>query len=222
MKKFSLKVFLATWLAYILVLGGLAILGMTYVPILSSEVWYRLKNAKKQTYSLTADNGKRPSLFSMYLSKDPVKLVPVNRDFSLIIEKINVNVPVVKDVPVSDEKLYMAALKNGVAQALGTAYPNEKGNVYIFAHSSISFFRFGKYATAFNLLRKLEEGDKIHIFYKYKDYTYEVINKEIVKGFETTPLTRKVLEPILTLQTCDPPGTTLNRLIVTSKLVEVK
>ncbi len=222
MKKFNLKVFLATWLAYILVLGGLAILGMTYVPILSGEVWYRLKNSKKQIYSLTDNQGTKPSLFSMYLSKDPIKIVPVNKEFSLVIEKINVNVPVVKNVPVVDEKLYLEALKDGVAQASGTSYPDEKGNVYIFAHSSVSFFNLGKYATAFNLLRKLEKGDKIHIFYKFKDYTYEVINKEIVKGWDTSTLTRKVIEPILTLQTCDPPGTTLNRLIVTSKLIEVK
>ncbi|EKE00377.1 MAG: hypothetical protein ACD_22C00036G0004, partial [uncultured bacterium] len=32
---------------------------------------------------------------------------------------------------------------------------------------------------------------------------------------------RPVIEPILTLQTCDPPGTTINRLIVTAKLEKV-
>ena len=50
---------------------------------------------------------------------------------------------------------------------------------------------------------------------------YEVVNKEIVKGWNTNPLTRPTIEPILTLQTCDPPGTTINRYVVTAKLVEV-
>jgi len=100
-------------------------------------------------------------------------------------------------------------------------YPSEKpGNVYLFAHASIDFWRLGRYATVFNLLRKMEKGDKVHVFYKGDDYIYEVINKEVQKGFNTFPLTRTTIEPILTLQTCDPPGTTLNRLIVTAKLIK--
>ena len=79
----------------------------------------------------------------------------------------------------------------------------------------------GKYSTVFNLLRKLNLGDKIHVFYKNKMYVYEVVNKETVAGWDTKPLVRKTIEPVLTLQTCDPPGTTLNRFVVTAKLVEV-
>jgi sortase (surface protein transpeptidase) len=47
------------------------------------------------------------------------------------------------------------------------------------------------------------------------------VSKELLKGWDTFPLTRTTIEPILTLQTCDPPGTTLNRLVVTAKLLEV-
>lgn len=50
-------------------------------------------------------------------------------------------------------------------------------------------------------------------------YDYEVEHKEIVKGFNTSPLTRQPNYAQLTLQTCDPPGIPLNRLIVTSRLV---
>jgi LPXTG-site transpeptidase (sortase) family protein len=72
----------------------------------------------------------------------------------------------------------------------------------------------------FNLLRKLDFGDRIHIFYKGETFIYEVVNKEVMKGWNTYPITRSVVEPILTLQTCDPPGTTINRLVVTAKLIE--
>ena len=73
-----------------------------------------------------------------------------------------------------------------------------------------------------NLLRKLELGDRIHVFRNNTEFVYHVVNKETLKGWNTYPLTRPVIEPILTLQTCDPPGTTLNRLVVTAKLIEVK
>jgi len=71
------------------------------------------------------------------------------------------------------------------------------------------------------LLRKLEPEDRIHVFFEGDTYVYEVMNKEVYPGWNTFPLSRSVIEPILTLQTCDPPGTTINRLVVTAKLKEV-
>jgi len=112
----------------------------------------------------------------------------------------------------------MEALSRGVAHAKGTALPGEVGNVYLFAHSSLNFWQLGKYATVFNLLRKLEPGDKIVLFYEGRRYNYIVTKREIVPRFNTKPLLKRVSEPTLTLQTCYPPGTTLNRLIITAKL----
>lgn len=127
------------------------------------------------------------------------------------------------DVAVTDESVYKESLKHGVAHALSSSYPSkEPGNVYLFAHSSLNFWELGKYAQVFNLLRKLEAGDRVHIFYEGGDFEYRVVNKEVYKGFNTHALTRPVIEPLLTLQTCDPPGTTLNRLVVTAKLVGVR
>lgn len=213
--------FLSRGIANSLVLGGLTILGYTYVPIAVSELWYRLKVLRQQEYSLTANVSEKPNIFAKYLSKNPVKIIPVNREFSIVIEKIDVNAPIVRDVPVTEEKLYIESLKKGVAHAAGTALPGERGNIYLFAHSSLNFFQLGKYAMTFNLLRKLEKGDKIHVFYANKDYEYAVVGKEVLDGFDTKPYTRTVLEPTLTLQTCDPPGTTLNRLVVTASLNRV-
>jgi sortase A len=92
--------------------------------------------------------------------------------------------------------------------------------VYLFAHASLNFWDLGKYATVFNLLRKLNVDDKVNIFYEGDRYIYKVVNREVVKGWDTTSITRSVIEPVLTLQTCDPPGTTINRLVVTAKLTE--
>lgn len=202
---------------------GIALLIGAYGPVVYDEAWYWLKTVRGQDISLENKAGVPDSVFARLLENKPINLEPVNRDFSLVIEKLGVNVPIKADVVVTDPKAYNEALKEGVAHASASAYPSEQpGNVYLFAHSAIDFWNFGKYAKVFNLLRKLELGDTIHVFYENKDYVYVVENKELYKGWNTYPLTRATLEPVLTLQTCDPPATTINRLVVTAVLKEVK
>lgn len=201
---------------------GLFLFLAAVVPYLRDEIWYSLKLQKGQIFVL-GGGGQKDSVFARYLSKAPISVVPVDRNFGIVIEKIGVNAPVVADVAVSDESAYKESLKYGVAHASTSAYPSSQpGNVYLFAHSSLSFWELGKYAQVFNLLRKLEIGDKVHVFYESSDFTYRVVNKEVHKGFNTYALTRPVIESLLTLQTCDPPGTTLNRLVVTAKLISVQ
>jgi len=156
------------------------------------------------------------------IDTNPITLEPVDRNFGIVIEKIGVNAPVIKNVSVTDATAYNNALRFGVAHAEGSALPSDpRGNIYLFAHSSLNFWQLGHYATVFNLLRKLTAGDKVHIFYENKDYVYTVIDKQVVTGFDTYSLERKTIEPVLTLQTCDPPGTTINRLVITAKLVGI-
>ena len=201
---------------------GLALVFLAVVPYLRDEVWYFLKQQKHQEFVL-GGVGQKDSVFARYLSAKPILVEPVDRNFGIVIEKIGVNAPVAADVAVSDEAVYKEALNYGVAHASSSSYPSkEPGNVYLFAHSSLNFWELGKYAQVFNLLRKLEVGDTVHIFYEGDDFVYRVVNKEVYKGFNTYALTRPVIEPLLTLQTCDPPGTTLNRLVVTAKLTAVQ
>jgi LPXTG-site transpeptidase (sortase) family protein len=210
-------------LSNLLILTGSSLLVLTYGPLIRDEVWYQLKEIKAQRYTLNDPDGNTDSAFARFLTFQPITLNPVNSDFSLVIEKIGVNVPVKADVSVIDEKAYIESLKEGVAHAALSSYPSdEPGNVYIFAHASVNFWQLGRYATVFNLLRKLDPGDVIHVFYKNHQYTYRVVGKEVLQGWETTPISRTVIEPILTLQTCDPPGTTINRLVVTARLVDSK
>jgi LPXTG-site transpeptidase (sortase) family protein len=203
---------------------GLLFLLLSFGPVIYGEFLFRLKELKSQTYSVDpSSSSQNDSAFARLLSTRPINISPINTDFAIVIEKIGVNAPVVPDVSVVDTFAYKEALKSGVAHASTSSYPSDKpGNTYLFAHASTSFWERGKYSNVFNLLRKLELGDRIHIFYKNDTYVYEVVNTEIVKGWNTFPLTRSVIEPVLTLQTCNPPGTTLNRLIVTAKLLEKK
>ena len=210
---------------------------ITWGPVALSEIAYQRHKLLGQTYCLrqlsvnTSDCQnivvtEPPSAFGKLLKQvvpvNPILLEPVNKDFAVVIEKIGVNSPVIAGVPVTDPTAYNEALKSGVAQAAGSALPSDpRGNVYLFAHSSLNFWQLGQYATVFNLLGKLSAGDKVHLFYQNQDYVYQVVNREVVAGFNTYPLERRTIEPILTLQTCDPPGTTINRLVVTAKLIHV-
>jgi len=207
----------------LLILFGIVFLLLAYGPLVADEVWFRIKEAKNQQYTLTENTQTVPdSVFARFLSARPVSIEPVNKDFSIVIEKIGANFPIKADVSVTNQDAYYDALKEGIAHAVTSPYPSEDpGNVYLFAHSSINFWELGKYSKSFNLLRKLEFGDRVHVFYEGKDYVYEIANKEVVEGWNTYPLTRPVIEPTLTLQTCDPPGTTKNRLVVTATLVDV-
>ena len=205
-----------------LVVVGLVLFSLALIPYLRDEVWYFLKQKRGQEFVL-GGSGQRDSVFARYLSSGPILVEPVNKQFGVVIEKIGVNAPVVADVAVTDEAAYRESLRYGVAHAASSSYPSkEPGNVYLFAHSSLNFWELGKYAQVFNLLRKLEAGDRVHIFYEGSNFEYRVVSKEVYKGFNTYLLTRPVIEPLLTLQTCDPPGTTLNRLVVTAKLVRVE
>lgn len=227
MKIKKLKILYFKVLPSILISTGIVILLITFGPILLSELWYSLKvSGNKQIIlsdNLSLDNqagGGQGSVFGALLSATPTIISPVNKDFSIIVEKIGINAPVVANVSVTDPKKYNEALKEGIAHALTSDYPSTKpGNVYLFAHASLNFWDMGKYSTVFNLLRKLENKDKIHLFYNEKHFIYEVVGKEVYKGWNTYPISRPVIEPILTLQTCDPPGTTLNRMVITARLI---
>src|SRR3989344_1810820 len=210
---------LARTFSNFLIIFGIFFLFFSMGPILKSEIWYKFKELKGFSFTLESKkdgvSAKDISPFGLLLSKyPPIKVDPVNRDFSIVIEKIAVNAPVVADVDVADREKYLESLKYGVAQAKDSARPGEIGNTYLFAHRALDFWNFGEYATVFTLLGKVEKGDRVVLFYKGQRYDYLVFGKEVVAGFNTEPLGRTYTEPVLTLQTCDPPSTALNRLII--------
>ena len=143
---------------------------------------------------------------------------PVSTDFGLVIEKINANAKIVPDVDPGVEKDYTAALKEGIAQAKGSTNPGEAGNLFLFSHSTDSPWNIARYNAIFYLLRELEPGDRVIVFYKGRRFDYIVFDKTVAPPSDISFLTNRYDRPVLTLQTCDPPGTVLNRLIVRAKL----
>jgi len=204
------------------IFGGIAIILVTYGPWIFGNAKVFLASKRGVTWELSENqnNTNSTSFIKSLLDKKPIALEPKNKDFSIVIPRIGLSVPVVEDVAVENREDYLNALKNGVAHAKGSVYPGESGNSYYFAHSSLDFWELGPYATSFNLLNRLWPGDIIFVYYKNQRYTFKILQTELVKGWDTAPYFRDFLRPMLTLQTCDPPGTTLNRFLVLAELVK--
>jgi sortase A len=84
----------------------------------------------------------------------------------------------------------------------------------IVGQSSNNIFNKGKYKFAFVLLSRLENGDTFYLQKDGKRYTYQVYQKSIVKPDDVSVLGLRDKPATATLITCDPPGTSLNRLVV--------
>ena len=214
-------IFLRT-LANALILGSLVFLSISLYPLIKDELLYYYRRFRGIEYRLaeSAETQESSALPSTPKPQPaPLTIVPVDTDFGIVIEKIGVNAPVIADVDTNSHAAYMEAMRHGVAHAKDTAKPDEIGNIYLFAHSTLNFWEFGPYATVFTTLHQLVPGDRIVLLYKGKRYDYRVVEKEIVPGFDLTPLNRESSRRVLTLQTCDPPGTTWRRLIIIAELV---
>ncbi len=195
-----------------LILGSLTFLSISLYPLVKSEFlyYYRRFRGSEQTLVQAPQPVYKPP---------PLTIVPKSTDFGIVIEKLGINAPVFADVNTTSRQAYMEAMRHGVAHAKDTAKPDQVGNIYLFAHSTLNFWEYGEYATVFTTLHQLVPGDLVVIFYEEKRYDYRVAEKEIVPGFDLTPLMRTSSRRLLTLQTCDPPGTTWRRLVIVAELI---
>ncbi len=138
----------------------------------------------------------------------------------VIIPKINVEIPIDYNETSTSETAIESDLEGGVVHYPTTVLPGQDGNAAFFGHSSNNIFNPGKYKFAFVLLHTLVNGDTFYLTYNDKIYVYKVISHTIV-----SPTDVGVLGPVsgqtatATLITCDPPGTSINRLIVVGQQI---
>jgi sortase A len=136
----------------------------------------------------------------------------------LWIQSLNISAPVIEPAGKTEDD-FQVALRSGTVHYPGTAYPGQKGNVYIFGHSSDFAFTPGNFKTVFALLPRIEIGAQI----KLTDeegiiYYYKVTDKFVVDANRTDVLDQDTSKSILTLQTSYPIGTALRRYIVIAEL----
>jgi LPXTG-site transpeptidase (sortase) family protein len=138
----------------------------------------------------------------------------------VIIPKINVEIPIDYSETSTSEAAIENDLEDGVVHYPTTVLPGQDGNAAFFGHSSNNIFNPGKYKFAFVLLHTLVDGDTFYLTYNDKIYVYKVISHTIV-----SPSDVGVLGPVsgqtatATLITCDPPGTSINRLVVVGQQI---
>ena len=110
-----------------------------------------------------------------------------------------------------------SVLKQGVAQAKDSGYPGQGSTIYLFGHSTDYLWNVNQYNAAFYLLKELKEGDQINIFYQSKRYVYQVTKTKNVSAGDVYYLKPRTDKEEVILQTCWPPGTTWQRLLVFAK-----
>lgn len=214
------RTFIIRFSGYFFTLISLVVLLFQFGPVVSVELNFR----KDQLFNVhhqidQTNNNQKLTHFGQINATVGNDITPISTDFGIVIEKINANAKVIADVDPANESQYVTALAEGVAEAKGSTSPGKPGNLYIFSHSTDAPWNVARYNAIFYLLRELAPGDKVVIFYNGVRYDYLVFDKSVVSPKDLTFLTNRYDKPVLTMQTCDPPGTTLNRLIVRAKLV---
>jgi sortase A len=142
-------------------------------------------------------------------------LTPVDPEFNILIPKIGANARIFPNVDPSNSEIFLPILQEGVAHAAGTFFPGQTGNIYLFAHSTDNFWDVGRYNAIFYLLKDLRKDDDVVIFFNNVRHNYRVIRTEVINPSDVSYITHaQTGKELLILQTCWPPGTTWQRLMV--------
>lgn len=190
--------------------------GVSYVLPTNTEPSALAKIIEARTH---APSSVAQSLLGVVFSNKKVQtIVPVSTDFSVVIPKIGANEKVTPNVDPSDPNQYLEVLRHTVAHSKGSALPGFKGTTYLFAHSADNFWDVGRYNAVFYLLKDLNNGDDISVFFQDKRYNYTVYDKKIVDPAEVGYMAANIGQgERLILQTCWPPGTAWKRLLIFAK-----
>ncbi|CAN5353455.1 hypothetical protein BH10PAT1_BH10PAT1_5260 [soil metagenome] len=188
----------------------------TFGPLIQDEVNYNLGTNKIEYQPSQVDlvNAQNTTVI-----QNEARSFGVDSYFSVVIPKIGAKANIIANVDPTNEKEYDAALAEGVAHAKGTYFPGQGQSIYLFAHSTNGPWNVARYNAVFYLLDKMTKGDQIIVYFADKRYVYEVTATKIVGPNDTSALSAQSSSEQLILQTCYPPGTSWNRLLVFAKPV---
>lgn len=191
---------------------------LTLGPVLVSELSFRLSQLKKETIRIVKNQPVKAKrlYFGDILGKAEFEEIatPVDTNFGIVIPKIGVNVKVLPNIDAGKPQEFSQALKQGVAHAAGTALPNQEGLVFIFGHSTNYAWNVSRFNAVFYQIKDLEIGDEVNLFYNGQRYFYKVAEKRIIKADDLSFLNESNGGRKLILQTCWPPGTTKERILI--------
>jgi LPXTG-site transpeptidase (sortase) family protein len=216
----SLKQAAAFSLLFIAVVGFF----ITYYPRVKLETRYLLTQARDKIFEFATPV--RIALPENKIVMNPLKtangavIQPVNTEFAIVVPKIGINAPVTAGVDPTNPNEYNKVLATAVAQSSTSFTPDKSGTVYLFSHSTNYDWFVDDLNAVFYLIKNLENGDYIVLFYKGVRYTYRLTEKRIVQPSEISYLVPQAGKRNLILQTCWPPGSTTERLLLFADLVD--
>jgi LPXTG-site transpeptidase (sortase) family protein len=223
MSRNELKFFVLRTIGNFLLLFAIFGVIATFGPALYFEAEYRVIQARGITFRI-ADAEKisevihpkqRAGFGDLLIGKTEQEIIPPDTQFSIVIPKIGAAAKIYPNIDPSNEESFLPTLAKGVAHAQGTVFPGLAGNIYLFAHSTDNFWNAGRYNAIFYLLKDLEAGDEVVVFYQGERYNYTVTGKKVVDASDVDHITKaNTGQEELILQTCWPPGTTWKRLLV--------
>lgn len=220
--------FVRNWQTIGLGLVALALGGITR-PVLPSaqlELSYRIPKIRDSVKSLFWEvkplPKSAPVIFNPLLDEEGKVIEPVSTEFSLIVPKIGINAVVIPAVDPTSPASYQEALTKGVAHASTSFFPDENGLVYLFSHSTNYEWFVKDLNAVFYLLKNLSQGDLIVLIYKGTRYTYRLTEKRVVAPSDISYVAPIEGKRMLILQTCWPPGSTTERLLVFADLIQTE
>jgi sortase A len=176
-----------------------------------------VQNFQSSESSNTTGN---PGFAQILAGSKEQELIPKDTNFSIVIPKIGASATIYPNVDPNNPEEFLPILAKGIAHAKGSVFPGMKGNVYLFAHSTDNWWNVGRYNAVFYLLKDLQAGDEIVIFFENQRYEYKVAYTTVADPTDVGYLTASHAgESRLVMQTCWPPGTTWKRLYVIARPV---
>jgi len=157
------------------------------------------------------------SLSPESLDISPADKTAITKDDRIIIPKLNIDIPIMWNAVASDQNSLNQEMDKGAAwfNVVGAnSRPGQNGNSVYSAHSSNDWLDQGEYKFAFAPLVRIKDGDMIYINYQGTRYAYTVSHTKTVQPTDVAALNEGADKPYMTLITCVPLGTALNRLLV--------
>ncbi|WP_248924314.1 class D sortase [Paenibacillus hamazuiensis] len=147
-------------------------------------------------------------------AEQPAAPIPVqtpvadeNVEGVLVIDKINLKLPILKGATAKNMKISVASIEN-------TGRPGAVGNYAIAGHRNLT------YGKNFNRLDEVEAGDIVEVDAGGRNYRYKVEEKLYVLPKEVWVLKGNGKDREITLITCHPMENPTHRIAVKGKLIE--
>jgi len=169
-----------------------------------------------------------PNLINSALKQTNVIDDQASRDYSgtfyISIPSLGINrLPVEGNVDSTTPDIYLKALTTKLAHFKGTCLPfsNNNCNTVVYGHSASPNYRpkVTDAEVAFSFLSNIQVGDDIFIYVNNQTFHYRMYKSKVVSPDDTSIITGIDGQKTLTLFTCAPAGSDLNRFVAIAKPV---